>query len=92
MALLTLLVVAPVVAHALQGSPAWVGLYVSVTCAGATVATLMGFATVACMGAIRVRQWGCVLWACSCALGYRRACGLNSAVIAKPAQASAGAF
>ena len=65
MALLTLPVMAPVVAQTLQVSPALVGLYVSVTYAGAMVATLMGGATVACMGAIRVSQWGLVL----CAVG-----------------------
>ena len=65
MALLTLPVMAPVVAQALQVSPALVGLYVSVTYAGAMVATLMGGVTVARMGAIRVSQWGLVL----CALG-----------------------
>jgi MFS family permease len=65
MALLSLPVVAPVVAQTLQVSPALVGLYVSVTYAGAMVATLMGGATVARMGAIRVSQWGLVL----CAVG-----------------------
>ena len=65
LALLSLPVVAPVVAQTLQVSPALVGLYVSVTYAGAMVATLMGGATVARMGAIRVSQWGLVL----CALG-----------------------
>ncbi len=65
MALLTLPVMAPVVAQTLQVSPALVGLYVSVTYAGAMVATLMGGATVARMGAIRVSQWGLVL----CAVG-----------------------
>lgn len=65
MALLSLPVLAPVVAQALQVSPALVGLYVSVTYAGAMLATLMGGATVARMGAIRVSQWGLVL----CALG-----------------------
>ncbi len=65
MALLSLPVVAPVVAQTLQVSPALVGLYVSLTYAGAMVATLMGGATVALMGAIRVSQWGLVL----CALG-----------------------
>jgi MFS family permease len=65
MALLTLPVIAPVVAQTLQVSPVLVGLYVSVTYAGAMVATLMGGATVARMGAIRVSQWGLVL----CALG-----------------------
>lgn len=65
MALLTLPVIAPVVAQTLQVSPALVGLYVSVTYAGAMVATLMGGATVTRMGAIRVSQWGLVL----CAVG-----------------------
>ena len=65
MALLTLPVIAPVVAQTLQVSPALVGLYVSVTYAGAMVATLMGGATVARMGPIRVSQWGLVL----CAVG-----------------------
>lgn len=65
MALLTLPVMAPVVAQALQVSPALVGLYVSVTYAGAMVATLLGGATVARLGAIRVSQWGLLL----CALG-----------------------
>ena len=65
MALLTLPVMAPVVAQAMQVSPALVGLYVSVTYAGAMVATLLGGATVARLGAIRVSQWGLLL----CALG-----------------------
>ncbi|MBP8148105.1 MAG: MFS transporter [Limnohabitans sp.] len=65
MALLTLPVMAPVVADAMQVSPALVGLYVSVTYAGAMVSTLMGGATVARLGAIRVSQWGLLL----CALG-----------------------
>jgi MFS family permease len=65
MALLTLPVMAPVVAEAMQVSPALVGLYVSVTYAGAMVSTLMGGATVARLGAIRVSQWGLLL----CALG-----------------------
>jgi MFS family permease len=68
MALLTLPVIAPVVAQTLQVSPALVGLYVSVTYAGAMVATLMGGATVARMGAIRVSQWGLVLCAVGLAL------------------------
>ena len=63
MALLTLPVMAPVVAEAMQVSPALVGLYVSVTYAGAMVSTLMGGATVARMGAIRVSQWGLLLCA-----------------------------
>ncbi|OYU32774.1 MAG: MFS transporter [Comamonadaceae bacterium PBBC2] len=65
MALLTVPVMAPVVAQAMQVSPALVGLYVSVTYAGAMVASLLGGATVARLGAIRVSQWGLLL----CALG-----------------------
>jgi MFS family permease len=65
LALLTLPVIAPVVAGAMQISPALVGLYVSVTYAGAMVTSLLGGATVARMGAIRVSQYGLVL----CALG-----------------------
>lgn len=65
LALLTLPVIAPVVAGAIKISPALVGLYVSVTYAGAMVSSLLGGATVARVGAIRVSQWGLVL----CALG-----------------------
>ena len=65
MALLTLPVMAPVVAEALQVSPALVGMYVSVTYAGAMTASLLGGATVKRLGAIRVSQWGLLL----CAVG-----------------------
>ena len=65
MALLTLPVMAPVVADALKVSPALVGMYVSVTYAGAMTASLLGGATVKRLGAIRVSQWGLLL----CALG-----------------------
>ena len=65
MALLTLPVMAPVVAQALQLSPALVGMYVSVTYAGAMIASLLGGATVRRLGAIRVSQWGLLL----CAVG-----------------------
>ena len=68
MALLTLPVIAPVVAQTLQVSPALVGVYVSVTYAGAMIATLLGGATVARMGAIRVSQWGLLLCAVGLAL------------------------
>ncbi|MDP4622239.1 MAG: MFS transporter [Hydrogenophaga sp.] len=61
MALLTLPVMAPVVAEAMKVSPALVGLYVSVTYAGAMVSALMGGAIVARLGAIRVSQWGLML-------------------------------
>ena len=63
MALLTLPVMAPVVAEALQVSPALVGMYVSVTYAGAMTASLLGGATVRRLGAIRVSQWGLLLCA-----------------------------
>ena len=66
MALLTLPVMAPVVAEAMKVSPALVGLYVSVTYAGAMVSALMGGAIVARLGAIRVSQWG--LFLCSVGL------------------------
>ena len=65
MALLTLPVMAPVVARALTVSPALVGVYVSVTYAGAMTASLLGGDTVRRLGAIRVSQWGLLL----CALG-----------------------
>jgi MFS family permease len=61
MALLTLPVMAPVVVEAMKVSPALVGLYVSVTYAGAMVSALMGGAIVARLGAIRVSQWGLLL-------------------------------
>ena len=66
MALLTLPVMAPVVVEAMKVSPALVGLYVSVTYAGAMVSALMGGAIVARLGAIRVSQWG--LFLCSVGL------------------------
>jgi MFS family permease len=84
MALLTLPVIAPVVAQTLQVSPALVGLYVSVTYAGAMVATLMGGATVARMGAIRVSQWGLVLCAVGlvlCAVPWLPAMALGAVLI-----------
>lgn len=84
MALLTLPVMAPVVAQNLQVSPALVGLYVSVTYAGAMVATLMGGATVARMGAIRVSQWGLVLCAVGlvlCAMPWLPAMALGAVLI-----------
>ena len=63
MALLTLPVMAPVVARALAVSPAMVGVYVSVTYAGAMTASLLGGDTVRRLGAIRVSQWGLLLCA-----------------------------
>ncbi|WP_233253634.1 MFS transporter [Limnohabitans sp. 2KL-1] len=84
MALLTLPVMAPVVAEAMQVSPALVGLYVSVTYAGAMVSTLMGGATVARMGAIRVSQWGLLLCAAGlllCAVPWFPAMVLGAVLI-----------
>lgn len=84
MALLSLPVVAPVVAQTLQVSPALVGLYVSVTYAGAMLATLMGGATVARLGAIRVSQWGlalCALGLLLCAVPWLPAMALGAVLI-----------
>jgi predicted MFS family arabinose efflux permease len=58
MALITLPVMAPQVAAALSVSPALLGVYVSATYIGATVASLMGGVAVTRWGAIRVSQWG----------------------------------
>jgi len=66
MALLTLPVMAPVAAKALQVSPALVGMYVAVTYLGAMLASLISGTTVARWGAIRVSQWG--LWLCAAGL------------------------
>ncbi|WP_299511764.1 MFS transporter [uncultured Limnohabitans sp.] len=84
MALLTLPVMAPVVVEAMKVSPALVGLYVSVTYAGAMVSALMGGAIVARLGAIRVSQWGLLL--CSvglllCAVPWLPAMGLGAVLI-----------
>ena len=65
MALLTLPVMAPVIAQDLQMSPTLVGVYVAITYGGAMVSSLMGGAAVKRMGAIRVSQYGLML----CALG-----------------------
>jgi MFS family permease len=65
MALLTLPVMAPVIAQDFQVSPALVGVYVAITYAGAMVASLTGGAAVKRLGAIRVSQVGLLL----CALG-----------------------
>ena len=84
MALLTLPVMAPVVAQDLQVSPALVGLYVSMTYAGAMAASLMGGATVNRLGAIRVSQWGLVLCAAGlllCAVPWFPAMGLGAVLI-----------
>lgn len=64
-ALLTLPVMAPVVAQAVGVSSTYVGLYVAVTYAGAMFASLAAGTAVAHYGAIRVSQAGLLL----CALG-----------------------
>jgi len=84
MALLTLPVMAPVVAQDLQVSPALVGIYVSMTYAGAMAASLMGGATVNRLGAIRVSQWGLLLCAAGlllCAVPWFPAMGLGAVLI-----------
>jgi MFS family permease len=84
MALLTLPVMAPVVAEAMKVSPALVGLYVSVTYAGAMVSALMGGAVVARLGAIRVSQWGLLLCAAGlllCAVPWLPAMVLGAVLI-----------
>ena len=84
MALLTLPVMAPVVAHDMQVSPALVGLYVSMTYGGAMFASLMGGSAVNRLGAIRVSQWGLVLCAAGlllCAVPWFPAMGLGAVLI-----------
>lgn len=68
MALLTLPVMAPVVAMALGVSPAYTGLYVAVVYLGAMLGSLGAGAAVARFGAIRVSQAGLVLCAAGLAL------------------------
>ena len=84
MALLTLPVMAPVVGRALSVSPALVGVYVSVTYAGAMTASLLGGDTVRRLGAIRVSQWGLLLCACGlllCSLPWLPAIALGAVLI-----------
>lgn len=64
-ALLTLPVMAPVVARSLSVSPTYVGLYVALAYGGAMFSSLVGGTAVAHFGAIRVSQAGLLL----CALG-----------------------
>ena len=68
MALLTLPVMAPVVASALGVSAALVGVYVALVYAGAMTASLAAGTAVARFGAIRVSQAGLVLCAAGLAL------------------------
>lgn len=65
MALLTLPVIAPTVAQALNVTPAYVGIYVALCYAGAMTASLASGAAVRRYGAIRLSQVGLVL----CAIG-----------------------
>lgn len=84
MALLTLPVMAPVVAQDMHVSPALVGLYVSMTYGGAMFASLMGGAAVNRLGAIRVSQWGLVLCAAGlllCTVPWFPAMGLGAVLI-----------
>jgi predicted MFS family arabinose efflux permease len=73
MALITLPVMAPQVAAALSVSPALLGVYVSATYLGATLASLMGGVAVTRWGAIRVSQSGLAICATGlilCATGW----------------------
>src|SRR5665647_2308631 len=65
MALLTLPVMAPVVAAALGVSSAYVGVYVALVYVGAIVASLAAGTAVARFGAIRISQAGLLV----CGLG-----------------------
>lgn len=65
MALLTLPVMAPVVAQDLQVSPTYVGLYVALAYVGAIMASLASGTAIVRWGAIRVSQIGLVI----CGLG-----------------------
>ncbi len=84
MALLTLPVMAPVVAPALGVSAALVGVYVALVYAGAMAASLAAGAAVARFGAIRVSQGGLVLCAAGlalCAVPHAAASALGAVLI-----------
>jgi len=84
MALLTLPVMAPVAAKALEVSPALVGVYVAITYAGAMFASLTSGTTVSRLGPIRVSQLGLILCAiglCLCAVPWLPAIGLGALLI-----------
>jgi MFS family permease len=84
MALLTLPVMAPVAAKALEVSPALVGVYVAMTYAGAMFASLTSGTTVGRLGPIRVSQYGLILCAmglCLCAVPWLPAIGLGALLI-----------
>ena len=84
MALLTLPVMAPVAAKALEVSPALVGVYVAITYAGAMFASLTSGTTVSRLGPIRVSQLGLILCAiglCLCAVPWLPSIGLGALLI-----------
>jgi MFS family permease len=84
MALLTLPVMAPVAAKDLGVSPALVGFYVSITYAGAMLASLTSGTTVSRFGPIRVSQWGLMLCAfglCLCAAPWLPIVALGALLI-----------
>lgn len=68
MAVLTLPVMAPAAAQALETSPAYIGLYVAIVYIGAMLSSLAAGNAVARFGAIRVSQGGLVLCASGLAL------------------------
>jgi MFS family permease len=84
MALLTLPVMAPIAAKALDVSPALVGIYVAITYAGAMLASLTSGTTVSRFGPIRMSQWGlllCALGLCLCAVPWLPAMGMGALLI-----------
>jgi MFS family permease len=84
MALLTLPVMAPVAAKALEVTPALVGVYVAITYAGAMFASLTSGTTVSRLGPIRVSQIGlmlCAIGLCLCAIPWLPAIGLGALLI-----------
>ncbi len=84
MALLTLPVMAPVAAKDLGVSPAMVGFYVSITYAGAMLASLTSGTTVSRFGPIRVSQLGlfiCAIGLCLCASAWLPMVALGALLI-----------
>jgi len=84
MALITVPVMAPVLAQATGVSAAWLGAYVGMVYAGAMLASLLSGAAVARYGAIRVSQAGLLLCAAGLAgsaLGFAPAMALGAALI-----------
>ena len=83
-ALLTLPVMAPVVAQALAVSPTYVGLYVALAYVGAMVASLGSGAAIVRFGAIRVSQIGLLVCAAGltlCALPNALAVAVGAVLI-----------